>query len=211
MVKKTITYLNPFTEQMVTEDHYFHISKADLVEMEMEEHNAKYTSKKGEELTGMQAHLQRIVDAEDGKAVLHEFKAILRRAYGQKVDQRFVKNASVWAEFEGSEAYSELVFNLLTNPTDLAEFINKIVPDNMEQIAAEVAARAEAEQAGSPREVTSLDERRASNESDWGVKRKPVIAAATVENPVSLTRVDILEMDEADFKAGISEGRYQLS
>jgi hypothetical protein len=38
LVKKTITYMNPFTEKMVTEEHYFHISKADLVEMEMEEH-----------------------------------------------------------------------------------------------------------------------------------------------------------------------------
>jgi hypothetical protein len=50
MLKKRITFTNPFTDQEVTEEHYFHISKADLVEMEMEEHSARYM-KDGEELT----------------------------------------------------------------------------------------------------------------------------------------------------------------
>ena len=31
MVKKTITYTNQFTEETVTEEHYFNISKADLI------------------------------------------------------------------------------------------------------------------------------------------------------------------------------------
>ena len=81
MLKKTITYTNPFTEQEVTEEHYFHISKADLVEMEMEENKAAYTDKEGNRLTGMQAKLQQIVDSEDGKAIMAEFKDRLRALY----------------------------------------------------------------------------------------------------------------------------------
>lgn len=215
MVKKTITYVNPFTDQEVTEDHYFHISKADLVEMEVEAHKEAYTDKDGNELTGMQAHLQRMVDAEDARAVLKEFKAIIARAYGKKEGDRFIKNPQVLAEFEGSEAYSELIFQLLTDADEMSKFINTIVPGNLEQIAAEVAARSEAEETGTPREVTSLEERRVgvatSSEGEWNVKRKPVLAAATVENPVELTRADIVEMDEADFKSGLAEGRYKLS
>ena len=37
MFKKTITYRNPFEDQEITEDHYFHLSKAEIVELEMSE------------------------------------------------------------------------------------------------------------------------------------------------------------------------------
>jgi hypothetical protein len=65
LIKKDIKFENPFTEETVTEEHYFHISKADLVEMELEEHNNTY-ERDGETLTGMQAKLQRIIDSNDG-------------------------------------------------------------------------------------------------------------------------------------------------
>lgn len=184
MLKKTITYVNPFTDQQVTEDHYFHLSKADLVEMEVEEHSAKYTNKAGEELTGMQAHLQRIVDSEDAPAVLKEFKSILRRSYGKKDGDRFIKNPEIWAEFEGSEAYSELVFSLLTNSDELAKFIESVIPGNLEQIAKEVAARAEAEESGSN--------------------------GATPQTR-TLTLAEAQQMDQQELQAGLNDGRYKLS
>jgi hypothetical protein len=197
VVKKTITYTNPFTEQEVTEDHYFHISKADLVEMEVEAHKETYLDKDGNELTGMQAHLQRMVDAEDARAVLKEFKAIIARAYGKKEGDRFIKNPQVLAEFEGSEAYSELLFQLLTDADEMSKFVNSIVPGNLEQIAAEVAARAdvaEARQNGS----TPTD-------------RQAEIAAATSENPVTLTRAELVAMDDATYRAGLADGRFKLA
>lgn len=192
MVKKTITYMNPFTEEMVTEDHYFHISKADLVEMELEEHAATY-EKDGETLTGMQAHLQKIIDAQDGPAVLAEFKAILRRGYGIKDGDRFVKSADVWAQFEGSEAYSELVFQLLTDGEELAKFISSVIPGNLEQIAAEIAARGEAEQAG----------QNGSTPDPTGLTRG--------DTPHVLTRAQALEMNAEELQAGLADGRYKLS
>jgi hypothetical protein len=215
VVKQTITYVDPLTDQQVTEDHYFHISKADLLEMEMEEHNAKYTSKDGQELTGMQAHLQRIVDSADPKAVLGEFKAIVKRAYGKKVGDRFVKSGEIWADFEGSEAYSEFLFQLLTDANASAEFVNKIVPGNLDQIAKEVAARAEAEErASAPTPITAAPSAVTSAEADtgsWEATRKPVIAAATSERPVELTRVDLIEMNDQELKDGLADGRYKLS
>lgn len=203
MVKETITYMNPFTEEMVTEDHYFHISKADLVEMDMEEHKATYRDKEGNELTGMRAHLQRIVDSEDAKAVLKEFKAILRRAYGKKVGDRFIKNEETWAEFEGSDAYSELVFNLLTDADKIARFINKIVPGNLEEIAAEVAARADAETTAV--EVTEPPKDVEAN------NRRNAIVLATPEAPVRLTEEESKALPFEDLKSGLGDGRYVLA
>lgn len=220
MVKKTITYVDPLTEQQVTEDHYFHISKADLLEMEMEEHNAKYTSKDGQELTGMQAHLQRIIDSEDPKLVLGEFKAIVHRAYGRKVNDRFVKSPEIWAEFEGSEPYSEFLFSLLTDPEESASFVNSVVPGNLEQIAAEVAARAEAEEgktvdfdAWRKEQIAKGEEVKAqmADSGNWEVTRKPVIDAATPENPVDLDEEDLKRLDHQIFKSGLADGRFKLS
>jgi hypothetical protein len=142
LLKKTITYTNPFTDEEVTEDHYFHISKADLVEMEMEEHKAEYTSKNGEKLTGLQAKLQKIVDSEDGKAIIAEFKDIIRRAYGKKDGDRFLKSKEIWEEFSSTEAYSQLIFEVCTDAKVSGEFINGIIPNNLEQIAKEIREQA---------------------------------------------------------------------
>lgn len=190
MLKKTITYVNPFTEQEVTEDHYFHLSKADLVEMSVEEHAARYTDKDGNELEGMQAHLQRIVESEDAPAILKEFKAILRRAYGKKDGDRFVKSPEIWTEFEGSEAYSELIFDLLTHEEELAKFINAVIPGNLDQIAAEVAARSEAEEA-----------------RQNGSTSEPHADAV----PRVLTRDQAQAMSAQELQAGLADGRYKLA
>jgi hypothetical protein len=210
LVKKTITYMNPFTEKMVTEEHYFHISKADLVEMEMEEHAAKY-EKDGETFTGMRAHLQKIVDSEDGRAVLREFKAILRRAYGKKEGDRFVKNDEVWREFEGSEAYSELIFELLTNPEELGKFTSSIVPSNIDQIAAEVAARSESETVGSSVSTPQGDPMALSPLEPTTVDRKAELSSATPQNPVTLTRAEMEELNGDILKSGLADGRFKLS
>jgi hypothetical protein len=123
LLKLPITYDNPFTNQPVTEEHFFHISKADLVEMEIEEHGQTYL-KDDTELTGMQAKLQRIIDAEDGKAILSELKDIIRRAYGQKDGDRFRKSKEISDDFLASEAFSQLLFDLCTDGDKAAQFMN---------------------------------------------------------------------------------------
>jgi hypothetical protein len=217
LLRKSITFINPFTEEEVTEDHYFHISKADLVEMEIEAHGNAY--KKGdEELTGMQAKLQRIIDAEDGKAVLAEFKDILRRSYGVKEGTNFVKTDENWKAFSGSEAYSQLLFELCTQADAAAEFVAGVIPSNLEQIAAEVQkqakmvaagreAQATAKAAGAPVEVPALTDDVPEGASD----RQKEIAQATSENPVTLTQVEVGNMDSDELKSGLATGRYKLS
>ena len=197
MLKKTITYINPFTEKEVTEEHYFHISKADLVEMEMEEHGSKYT-KDGNELTGMQAKLQKIIDSEDGKAIMTEFKDVIRRAYGKKDGDRFLKSKDIWEDFSATEAYSQLLWELCTNAEAAGDFMNGIVPGNLEQISAEVRAQAEKQSAS-----LAPTEKSGDGSDPTGLTDETT--------PRVLTKAEMTEMDSDELKSGLATGRYKLS
>ena len=127
MLKKTIKY-EDFNGDQVEEDFFFHLSKAELVELEL--------SHEG----GLSESLQRIIAAEDGKGIVAEFKNILLSSYGKRSDdgKRFVKNATIREEFESSEAYSTLFMELVTNTDAAVEFINGIIPQGMAEEAAKV-------------------------------------------------------------------------
>lgn len=209
MLKKTITYENPFTNQEVTEDHYFHISKADLVEMEMGEISESYVTKAGVKLTGMSAKLERIVEAVDGKAIIAELKDIIRRAYGKKDGDRFIKSSAIWEEFSSSEAFSQLLFELCTDAGAAAEFMNGIVPHNLDKIAAEVREKAEKELTPEQRETLIKANQEALSELNIG----PLDDSddAKEAGPRVLTEAEVIEMDNDELKSGLATGRYKLS
>jgi len=213
LLRKTITYENPFTEEEVTEEHYFHISKADLVEMEMEEHKSTY-EKDGETLTGMQAKLQRIVDSEDGRAIMQEVKDIIRRSYGKKDGDRFLKSPAIWEDFAASEAFSQLFFELCTNAGAAAEFMNGVIPGNLEKIAADIREQAEKAQLngdGTTSPPVSVSSPPLSPEADpTAVEPQPTISE-TLDNPRVLTQKEVQEMDSDELKSGLATGRYKLS
>lgn len=129
MLKKTITY-EDFNGDSVSEDFFFHLSKAELVEMEL--------SHEG----GLSASLQRIVAAEDGKGIVAEFKNIILGAYGKRSDdgKRFIKNQALRDEFESTEAYSSLFMELVTDTDAAVEFINGVVPQDMAKETAKLTA-----------------------------------------------------------------------
>jgi hypothetical protein len=205
LLKKTITYENPFTRKEVTEEHYFHISKSDLIEMEMEEHGQSYV-KDGDTLTGMQAKLQRIMDTKDGKAIMSEIKDIIRRSYGRKDGDNFRKTAEIWEEFSSTEAFSQLLFELCTDPGMAAEFINGVVPHNLEAIAEDIRKKAELAQANGDTAQPPMGPRpeaaqRASDPTGFTEKTTPRV----------LTKAEVVEMDSNELKSGLAEGRYKLS
>lgn len=202
MIKKTIVYDNPFTNEKVTEEHYFHISKADLVQMEMEEHGARY-EKDGQTLTGMQAKLQKIVDSQDGRAIMEEIKDIIRRAYGVKDGDRFIKNSTIWENFASTEAYSQLIFDLCTDAEAAAEFMNGVVPNNLEQIAAEVRAQVEkiADAPETAEAMKTLEETEAKDPTGLTEETTPRV----------LTLAEAQEMDGDELKAGLADGSLKLS
>lgn len=118
MLKKTITYTD-YNGIERTEDFFFNLSEAELIEMEL--------SRAG----GLSATLKRIVDAQDIASIIKEFKDILFRSYGEKSDdgKRFVKSKALSEAFSQTEAYSKLFMELATNADSAAEFINGLMPN----------------------------------------------------------------------------------
>lgn len=143
MLKKTITYTNLFTEQEMTEDHYFHISKADLIEMELTQQG------------GMKVYIERIIASEDGKAIITIFKKFLKLSYGKKLGDQFIKTEEAWNEFYSSEAYSTLFSELCLDAEKAAAFMQGIIPNNLEQEAAAMVAAVETSK-GSTADPTGL-------------------------------------------------------
>lgn len=132
MLKKTITY-EDFNGDTVSEDFFFHLSKAELVELEMSHKE------------GLSEALQRIVAAEDNKSIVAEFKNIILTAYGKRSDdgKRFIKSQELRDEFQSTEAYSTLFMELVTETDKAVEFINGIIPAGMSDEAAKVTGTEE--------------------------------------------------------------------
>lgn len=117
MLKKTFTYVD-YNGVERTEDHYFNLSKAELMEMEL--------STTG----GLAEMINKIVAAQDAPAIIKMFKELVLKAYGQKSadGRRFIKSAELSDEFSQTEAYSQLFMELATDADAAAAFVNGIVP-----------------------------------------------------------------------------------
>lgn len=124
MLKKTFTYTD-YNGVERTEDHYFNLNKAEVMEMEM--------STKG----GLAEMIQRIIAAQDAPAIIKIFKDLIRKSYGVKSadGKRFIKSDELWAEFEQTEAYSMLFMELAQDADAASKFINAIVPVDLNQQA----------------------------------------------------------------------------
>lgn len=127
MLKKTFTYID-YNGVERTEDHYFNLSKAELMEMEL--------STTG----GLAEMINKIVAAQDAPAIVKVFKDLVLKAYGQKSadGRRFIKSKELADEFSQTEAYSQLFMELATDADAASKFVNGIVPamDNKSSIPA---------------------------------------------------------------------------
>lgn len=197
MLKKSITFTD-LNGQEVTEDHYFHLSKADVVELEL--------SRKG----GMAKWIQSIIDSEDGKAIVTELRNIILNSYGTKSEdgKRFVKNQALRDEFQASEAYSTLFFSLCTDAGAAAEFINGIVPQGLTEEMAQISER-QKQPEGHPSDPAAQPQSPLGRNVFEGEAR-PVDDPTAIE-PRLLSRVEVEEMDAAELKAGLATGKYKLS
>ena len=120
MLKKTITYTD-YNGSERTEDFYFNLSKAEVMEMEM--------STSG----GLAEMITRIVAAQDAPAIIKIFKELVLKAYGEKSPdgKRFIKSEDIATAFSQTEAYSQLFMELATDADAAAAFVNGIVPKDM--------------------------------------------------------------------------------
>lgn len=128
MIKKTITYKD-YNQVERTEDFYFNLSKAEVMEMEM--------STSG----GLAEMITRIVAAQDQPAIIKIFKDLILKAYGEKSPdgKRFIKSEELSTAFSQTEAYSQLFMELATDAEAASAFVNGIVPADMAKQAAKLS------------------------------------------------------------------------
>ena len=117
MLKKTMTYVD-YNGNERTEDFYFNLSKAEVMEMEM--------STSG----GLAEMIERVIAAQDAPAIIKIFKELVLKAYGIKSPdgKRFIKSDALREEFSQTEAYSDLFMKLATDADEASKFVNGIVP-----------------------------------------------------------------------------------
>ena len=122
MLKKTITYTD-YNGVERTEDFYFYLSKADLMEMEMGTAG------------GFAEMIQKVVNAQDAPAIIKIFKDLILKAYGEKSadGKRFIKNDELRDAFSQTEAYSQLFMELATDSDAAAKFVNGIMPADVSE------------------------------------------------------------------------------
>ena len=120
MLKKTIKYTD-YNGNERTEDFYFNLTKAELMEMELSVDS------------GMTAMLRKIIQTHQNSKLADLFKQLLLKSYGEKSDdgKRFIKSQELRDSFEQTEAYSELYMELATNAEAAIAFVKGIVPGDL--------------------------------------------------------------------------------
>lgn len=132
MLKKLIKYTD-YDGRERSENFYFYMSKAELMEMELGT------------VGGMQNLIQLIIDKQDIPKIMEAFKTIILKAYGEKSPdgRRFIKSKELSEAFSQTEAYSNLYMELITDANAASAFINGIVPTD---IAAAATRKRETEE-----------------------------------------------------------------
>ena len=117
MFKKTMTYTD-YDGNERTEDFYFNLTKAELLEMEL--------STEG----GLEKMINKIISAKDTAKIVSVFKELIAKSYGEKSadGKRFIKSKEQTEAFMQTEAYSELFLELATNTKSAEDFVNGITP-----------------------------------------------------------------------------------
>jgi hypothetical protein len=198
VLKRTVTYKNPFTDEDVTEEHYFHLTKADLLAMQMENLNADKVvdPATGQTLEGFRAMLQRVINDRDGTAILQVVKDIIRRSYGKRDGTKFLQSPEIYAEFEASGAYAQLFFELCTDAKLQADFMNGVMPKEL---------LAEAQGVATTNSTAIAAVERAGEElgADMSELKRDVA-------PREITPEEAAEMDQDELQSGLVTGRLKF-
>ena len=120
MHKITMNYEN-FNGEQVSEDLYFHLSKAELLEMNFKAKGGLYN------------YLQSIINAHDVATLADLFKELLLKSYGEKTPDGngFIKTPEIALKFKSSIPFSELYTELCTDADKASAFITAIIPKDV--------------------------------------------------------------------------------
>lgn len=126
MVVEKIKYTD-FNGLEREEEFMFNLTEAEITEMELTTDG------------GLSDSIKKIIAAQDTPQIIKVFKMLLLKSYGEKSadGRRFVKSDKLSEEFAQTNAYSQLFMKLATDDKAAVAFINGIMPDSMQEKAAE--------------------------------------------------------------------------
>ena len=125
MLAKPITYTD-YNGVERTETFYFNLSQAELIDMQLGGKDGLYSDK-----------LQKMIDNHDAAAIVATIKEFVLKSYGEKTDdgKRFIKSPEISKAFMQTEAYSQLITELLSDDAKSSEFILGIMPQALREAA----------------------------------------------------------------------------
>ena len=117
MLKKTTTYVD-YNGLERTEDYYFNLNEAELMEWEMGTTG------------GLVEMIKKITASHDMSAIIKLFKELVLKSYGEKSadGKHFEKSEKISEAFSHTPAYPIIFMELATDAKAAADFVNGIVP-----------------------------------------------------------------------------------
>lgn len=125
MLRRNIKYTD-YDGNERNEEFLFNLSKAELMEMQLGVDG------------GLDEMISALVKTQNVPEIMRIFKKIILKAYGEKSadGKRFIKTnkdgQSLGDEFAETEAYSVLFTELATDAKAAADFVNGIIPKDLE-------------------------------------------------------------------------------
>jgi hypothetical protein len=139
VLRQELTY-EDFNGDTVTDVLYFNLTKAELLEME--------ASAAG----GVANMFNRIVEARDSNAILQAIQDFVLNAYGVKSEdgKRFIKTDELREEFKQSQAYSDLLMELVGDENKLIAWFAGTFPKDVSEGMMQAVKEEKAKEPKSP-------------------------------------------------------------
>lgn len=103
------------------EEFYFNLSKAEILNLQF--------SVEG----GLYATLKKISTMKDETKIVNFIQDIILKSYGEKSPdgRRFIKSEELMTNFMQTEAYSELLIELMSDVKKMGEFVKALMPKDI--------------------------------------------------------------------------------
>lgn len=127
MVKKTIKYVD-FDGNEREEDFYFNLTKDEIIRF-----GVKFPG-------GLEYQISRLIKTENRQEIYDIFRDLILESYGEKSSdgKRFIKSEELTTSFEQTNAFSELIIELINDSAKSAKFVESLMPrDLIEQVKKE--------------------------------------------------------------------------
>ena len=121
MISKTLTYLD-FNGDKHKKEFWFHLSVPEITKLQFKDKNQT-----------MFDAIVKMTEEENARDVLELLETIVRASVGQRSEDgaRFKKNDDITSELFDTEAYSVLFEELLSNPDEVARFLQGVLPKSL--------------------------------------------------------------------------------